>query len=111
MYPISKQLRWKPVLARLWRENDGVIAFEWIVLLTVLTIGIASGIGAIRDALSDELGDVTQSVLGIDQSYSISRPLVVSVHDEGETIASDSRFGDIYRFGHCERGTLPPPPP
>jgi Flp pilus assembly pilin Flp len=59
-------------LYRIWHEDDGVLSFEWTLLLTLLTIGIVSGIAGARDAIIDELGDVAEAAQGIDQSYSLS---------------------------------------
>ena len=59
-------------LMRVWREEDGVLSFEWTLLLTLLTIGIVSGLAGARDAIIDELGDLAQAAQGIDQSYSLS---------------------------------------
>ena len=47
----------KKMFARMIKEDDGVLSFEWILLVTLLTIGIVSGISAARDAIIDEFGD------------------------------------------------------
>ncbi len=53
-------------------QNDlGVLTFEWILLITVLVIGIVGGLSAGRDGLITELGDVTGAVMHIDQSYTV----------------------------------------
>ena len=44
------------VLSRMWKEEDGVLSFEWVMLVTLLTIGIVSGLTGARDAIIDELG-------------------------------------------------------
>ena len=59
-------------LLQMWREEDGVLSFEWTLLLTLLTIGIVGGLAAARDAIIDELGDVAEAAQGIDQSYSLA---------------------------------------
>ena len=56
----------------IWTETDGVLSFEWILLLTLLTIGIVGGIAAARDAIIDEMGDVAEAAQAIDQSYSLA---------------------------------------
>ncbi len=64
----------KPMLTqlnRMWREDEAVLSFEWVMLLTLLTIGIVGGLAAARDAMIDELGDVTEAAISIDQSYSL----------------------------------------
>ncbi len=56
----------------IWTEEDGVLSFEWTLLLTLLTIGIVGGLAGARDAIIDELGDVAEAAQEFDQSYSLS---------------------------------------
>ena len=77
---------------RIWSEEDGVLSFEWVLLVTLLTIGIVSGVAAARDAIVDELGDVAQAMLALDQSYTIDFPLLVEVHTTTASSATDSSF-------------------
>ena len=58
------------ILARLIREEDGVLSFEWTLLVVLLVVGIVSGVAAGRDAIIDELGDTMEAVIAFDQSYS-----------------------------------------
>ena len=58
-------------LHQMWTEDDGVLSFEWTLLLTLLTIGIVSGLAGARDAIIDELGDVAEAAQAIDQSFSL----------------------------------------
>jgi Flp pilus assembly pilin Flp len=59
-------------LKQMWIEQDGVLSFEWTLLLTLVVIGIVSGLAAARDAVIDELGDVAEAAQGIDQSFSLA---------------------------------------
>lgn len=97
----------KKLFARMWREDDGVLSFEWILLVTLLTIGIVSGISAARDAIIDEFGDVAQAMLSLDQSYTIDFPLNVDVHTVDSTSASDSSFTDALIYTDCTRTNAP----
>jgi Flp pilus assembly pilin Flp len=97
----------KNVLHRMWKEEDGVLSFEWVLLVTLLTIGIVSGLSAARDAIIDELGDVAQAMLALDQSYTIDFPLNVDVHTTDRTSASDSSFTDAFAFTDCGRTSAP----
>ena len=94
------------VLSRMWKEEDGVLSFEWVLLVTLLTIGIVSGISAARDAIIDELGDVAQAMLALDQSYTIDFPLNVDVHTVDATAASDSAFTDFAVYTDCGRTSV-----
>ncbi len=97
----------KKVLVSMWKEEDGVLSFEWVMLVTLLTIGIVSGLSGARDAIIDELGDVAQAMLALDQSYVISFPLDVDVHIDDTSSASDSEFTDAADYTDCARETAP----
>src|SRR5207244_435031 len=97
----------KKMFARMLREDDGVLSFEWILLVTLLTIGIVAGISAARDAIIDEFGDVAQAMLSLDQSFTIDFPLNVDVHIVDNTSASDSSFTDALIFTDCTRTAAP----
>ena len=99
-------------LKRIWREDDGVLSFEWTLLLTLLTIGIVGGLAGARDAIIDELGDVAEAAQGIDQSYSLSA-LTVTMTIDGETITFTSA-GSVFQetaadqlFVDCDRSVSP----
>lgn len=93
----------KKFAQRLWTEEDGVLTFEWILLVTLLTIGIVGGIAGARDAIIDELGDVAQAMLALDQSYNIASPLQFDVHNSESQGASNSAFVDYGVFTECNR--------
>lgn len=93
--------------ARVWREDDGVLSFEWVLLLTLLTIGVVGGIAAARDAIIDEFGDVAEGMLALDQSYTVALPLAVQVHAPTSSAASDSAFVDALAFTDCARAGTP----
>jgi Flp pilus assembly pilin Flp len=81
-------------LLNVWQEEDGVLSFEWTLLVTLLTIGIVGGLAGARDAIIDELGDLAEAAQGIDQSYSLSElnlNLVINGLNFSST-AADSTF-------------------
>ena len=94
------------LFSQMWNEDDGVISFEWTLLITLLTFGIVSGVAAARDAIIDEFGDVAQAMLAIDQSYTIAFPLLIQVHAPSTSSASDSSFTDALIYTDCGRGFL-----
>ncbi len=73
----------KKLLSRMWRETDGVLSFEWTMLTSLITVGAVAGVTAVRDAINDEMADVTQAMTTLDQSYVIQPPLAVQVHTIG----------------------------
>ena len=93
----------KACAIRMWKEDDAVLSFEWVLLVTLLTIGIVGGIAAARDAMIDELGDVAQAMLSVDQSYYINYPLGANVHVASGSGTSSSEFIDTAVYSDCER--------
>ncbi len=90
------------LMTSMWREEDGVLSFEWTLLAVVVVFGIVGGLAAARDAILDEMGDTAEAYLSIDQSYSFAGfgPFPPSVYvDPGHT------------FVDCDRGGPFGPPP
>lgn len=102
------------LLNRCFREEDGVLSFEWTLLVTLLCLGVVSGLVAARDAVIDELGDAAQAMLCLDNSYSIDWPLQLEVDvdptdltpPEVAGLASDSSFIDAFNYTDCARATM-----
>ncbi len=100
----------KNLFLKMWHDEDGVLSFEWTLLTSLLTVGVISGITAVRDSTVDEFGDLSQAMLCLDQSYFIDCPLVIGVHDYGfgnrnyTTSAASSRFEDAMSYADCSRG-------
>lgn len=97
----------KAAVRKIWPEEDGLLAFEWTLMLTLLVIGIVSGVAAVRDGVIDELGDIAQMMLAVDQSYTISFPLNAQVHTVDASSSSDSAFTDALIYTDCDRELLP----
>ena len=60
------------LLQTMWAEEEGVLSFEWTLLVVLLVIGIVSGVAAARDAILDELGDTAEAMLAYDQSFTFA---------------------------------------
>ena len=94
------------VLTQIWTEEDGVLSFEWTLLLTLLTLGIVSGLSAARDAIIDELGDLAQAAGAMDQSYTY--PALVFTFGGGTFSVAGSTFtDDAMVYTDCARTNAP----
>ena len=43
-------------------QRRGVLTLEWILLITVLVIGVIGGLGAVRNAMVSELADLAEAI-------------------------------------------------
>lgn len=90
----------KRLILRVWHEDDGVLSFEWVLLITVVVIGIVVGVTASRDAIVDEIGDVSEAAVALDQSYAIPLPLMPYIASDGiNTSASNPNFQPLTIIG------------
>ena len=46
----------------------GVLTLEWILLVTVIVIGIIGGLGAVRSATNGELQDLAEAITQLNMS-------------------------------------------
>lgn len=70
------------MLKRLWNEDEGVLTFEWILLLTLLVIGVIGGVAGIRDAIIHEAQGVVDAMISTDVTYTVQPPLGVGVKSQ-----------------------------
>jgi Flp pilus assembly pilin Flp len=93
---------------QMWQEEDGVLSFEWVMLTTLVVIGVVGGLAAARDAVTDELGDVAEAMLALDGTFTIAYPLELAYSPDASPPqvigrASDSGFFDVQVFRDCAR--------
>lgn len=99
---------------RIWDDETGLLTFEWILMISVLVIGVIAGLAAVRDSLNAELLDLSQSIGLIDQGYRYDGLRSEVVQGEGQ---QGNMFFDVARVAGssndddkltAEMDTLPP---
>ena len=55
----------KRICFRLWRQVSGAIFVEYLLLLTLVGIGVIAGLAAVRVALLNELADLANAIANI----------------------------------------------
>ncbi|MBQ2821033.1 MAG: hypothetical protein IJF17_05545 [Thermoguttaceae bacterium] len=73
---------------RINQDESGVLAFEWLLVLTVLVIGIVAGIATMRDSVSLKMLEAAQVVHSVDTSYEIPEYESRLAKDEGAQTAT-----------------------
>lgn len=105
----------KNMLNAMWQEDDGVLSFEWVLLVTLLTIGLVAGIAGMRDAMIDEMGDVAGAAINMDQSYdmpAVDIPVPDAPPGFSNVTAPAQSFSDsLPLYEVCDRSTFGAMPP
>ena len=58
------------ILHLLLADETGVLAFEWVLLAVILSVGIIGGMAVFRDTTVLKFGDVSNAAVHLDQSCS-----------------------------------------
>ena len=58
--------RIKRVIGRFRGDRRGLLTFEWILLISLLVIGVIGGLGAVRNALICELVELAECIESLD---------------------------------------------
>jgi Flp pilus assembly pilin Flp len=94
------------ILKAIWREDDAVLSFEWVLLVSLLTIGIVAGLAGARDAVIDELSDIAEAAISFDQSYTIAE-FTTALITAGGFSYTDDTTADLAAFSSCDRTASP----
>jgi Flp pilus assembly pilin Flp len=63
----------KRLMVRLWNDDTGaLIATEWLFIVTIMVIGLITGLAIVRNSVVAELEEVAGAILSLNQSYSFT---------------------------------------
>ena len=57
------------LFSQLWNDDEGIVALEYLILATILGLGLIVGITALTGALNAEYQELSVAILGLNQSY------------------------------------------
>ncbi len=57
------------LFVRMWKDDAGIVAFEYLLVATIIGLGLVVGLSAVSVALNAELTELAQAILALDQSY------------------------------------------
>jgi hypothetical protein len=70
------------LLAQLWQDTSGaLLATEWLLLSTLLVIGLVPALVALRQGVQSEMVDASNATMKLDQSYHYTGTVVASNYD------------------------------
>jgi Flp pilus assembly pilin Flp len=60
------------MFAKLWNDEAGVIAVEYLFLVTIVGLGLVVGFGNLEGAINVEYTELASAILALNQSYSVA---------------------------------------
>lgn len=79
---------------RLWSEQSGALKFEWIILTSLIVFSLIAAMGTLRDALVNELGDISGAIVSINQSVTVQSSPPISgmpAQNNGFTVVDSTK--------------------
>jgi Flp pilus assembly pilin Flp len=62
----------KSILRRLWQEDAGIVALEYLLLATIVGLGLVVGLAAYHESLTVEQTELANAVSSLDQTYTVT---------------------------------------
>ena len=74
----------KHLINRLWRDDRGALfAAEYLIVATIVGIGVTVGLTGVRNAVNDELTELGNAYLSISQGFGYSGQKVCCAYVDG----------------------------
>ena len=83
------------MMTQIWNDESGILTFEWILLFTLLTIGIVGGVATIRNATNLESAEAADAIVALNQSYTVTASLGGVVKSTGAITYTTSNISGM----------------
>jgi Flp pilus assembly pilin Flp len=83
------------MMRKLWNDECGaIISAELVLVMTIVGIGMITGLSSLRDGVIEELADVGAAIGQVDQGYTINGALAHSSATSGSSFVDAPDFCD-----------------
>jgi len=77
------------MFSKLWKDEDGIVALEYLLVATIVGLGLVVGLSNLSNALNAELSELANAILGLSQAYSVSTKSGCSSSKQGSAVSDD----------------------
>jgi Flp pilus assembly pilin Flp len=60
------------MFAKLWADDAGIVALEYLLVATIVGLGLVVGLAALEGALNAELTELANAILALSQGYEVA---------------------------------------
>jgi pilus assembly protein Flp/PilA len=62
----------RQLFSRLWKDEAGIVALEYLLVATIIGLGLIAGLVSLRQSLNAELLELGNAIMALNQGYSYS---------------------------------------
>jgi Flp pilus assembly pilin Flp len=73
----------RKMMQQLWQDDAGIVALEYLLVATIVGLGLVVGLSSLEIALDNELIELANAITALDQTYSFA-----NVYAKGTTTTS-----------------------
>jgi Flp pilus assembly pilin Flp len=59
------------LLLKLWKDDAGIVALEYLLVATIVGLGLVVGLAALESSLNVELTELGNAIMALSQAYDI----------------------------------------
>jgi len=74
------------MFAKLWKDEAGIVAIEYLFLATIVGLGLVIGFSNLEGAINSEYTELSTAILALSQGYSISSQSGCKGTKQGTTV-------------------------
>jgi Flp pilus assembly pilin Flp len=62
----------RKTFSKMWKDDAGIVAFEYLLVATIVGLALVVGLAAVSNALNAEMVELANAILALDQGYSVA---------------------------------------
>jgi len=62
----------RKMFSKMWKDDAGIVAFEYLLVATIVGLALVVGLAAVSNALNAEMVELANAILALDQGYSVA---------------------------------------
>ena len=71
------------LLRKLWNDDTGIVALEYLLVASVVGLGLVVGLAAVEDGLNGELTELADATMALSQGYGTDTESCCSAYKQG----------------------------
>lgn len=75
----------RKMMSQLWNDDAGIVSLEYLLVATIISMGVITGLAAVSNSLNEELIELATAILAINQSYSYNGVSTAHAYTSGSS--------------------------
>jgi len=97
----------RKMFSKMWKDDAGIVAFEYLLVATIIGLGLVVGLYAVATGLNAELTELANAILTLDQSYQVGTQSTCNAFKSGATF-NDSQSNNAKNFSQTSNNVTVP---